>query len=109
LAAKDLTVNPNDTDAHLLSAQFSAMLGRKDDAMRHLDAALKLQPNDAETLYYAAIVNCVLGNTTQAAQWLAKAIQRGYSLAEVQSAPELDPIRNEPEVKQLISSLNHQK
>lgn len=109
LAAKDISVNPNDTDAHLLSAQLSAMLGRKEDALKHLDAALKLQPNDAETLYYAAIVHCVLGNTTQAAGWLAKAIQRGYSLAEIQSAPELDPIRNEPEIKQLISSLNHQK
>ncbi|PYX50080.1 MAG: hypothetical protein DMG79_06925, partial [Acidobacteria bacterium] len=82
-----------DADAHLLAAQYSAMLGRQKDALRYLDFSLHTGVNDPETLYFAAIIHNQLGNRTEAISFLQAAIRRGYSMAEIQHTPELSTIK----------------
>lgn len=94
LVDEALKVNPKDADAHTLAAQYCAMLGRRAEALRHLNAALQARPEDAETLYFAAIVHSQLGEKQQAASWLKKALDHGYSPAEIALTPELDGIQN---------------
>jgi serine/threonine protein kinase/Flp pilus assembly protein TadD len=104
IAEADLKVNPKDADAHTLAAEYLAMLGKRADALQHLNKALQFRPNDAETLYFAGIVHALLGNKTEAISWLQEAIQHGYSRAEIDSAPELDELRSSAEFKSLLAN-----
>jgi tetratricopeptide (TPR) repeat protein len=97
----DLKVNPRDADAHILSAYCYAMLGRRTEALDHLQTALLLRPNDAEVLYFAAVTNAQLGNDQQALSWLSRAVSRGYSRAEIERTLEFDRIKILPEFQQL--------
>ncbi|MFL6436620.1 MAG: protein kinase domain-containing protein [Terriglobales bacterium] len=104
IGAEDLKVNPRDADAHTLSAQYCALLGRRHEALQHLDAALHARPTDGETLYFAAIVHAQLDDKQEAVSWLKKALERGYSPAEIASTVELDSLRAMPEFQQLMSN-----
>jgi eukaryotic-like serine/threonine-protein kinase len=103
LAVDDLKVNPRDADVLTLAAEYSAMLGQRNEALDYLNAALQLRPSDAETLYFAGIVQALLGERDQAVSWLRKASKRGYSRADIENALELDPLRNSPEFKSLLA------
>ena len=106
LAAADLNVNPQDADVYTLAAEYSAMLGKRSEAIQHLNKALQLRPNDAETLYFAGIVHAVLGERDKAITWLQAAMKRGYSRAEIDSAVELDELRKSPEFKAHLSDVH---
>ncbi|HWY70416.1 MAG TPA: tetratricopeptide repeat protein [Terriglobales bacterium] len=103
LVANELKVNSNDADAHLLAAQYNAMLSRRAEAIGNLNLALSARPNDAETLYFAAIVHNQLGNKPEALSWLKRAVQRGYSPTEIALTPELSSLKSEPEYKAIIT------
>jgi eukaryotic-like serine/threonine-protein kinase len=102
LARKDLLINPNDADAHLLAAQYCSMLGNRNEALENMSAALRLQPNDPETLYFAAIVYSQLKEYNEALTWLDKAITRGYSIAEISRAVEFDELRHDSRFVDLL-------
>jgi len=104
LITQALKVNPHDEDAHLLAAQYCAMLGRRQSALQHLENALRTRPNDAETLYFAAIVHSRLGSKRETIFWLRKAIEHGYSRAEIEHTIEFDSLRNETEFAHLFTS-----
>jgi eukaryotic-like serine/threonine-protein kinase len=89
LLNEDLAVNPRNSDAHLLAALYLAMLNRPKDSMMHLDYCLRAGQNEAETLYFAAIIHAVSGERQEAVQWRDKAIKKGYSVAEIAHTPEL--------------------
>jgi serine/threonine-protein kinase len=105
VAEDDLRVNPQDADAHTLAAEYLAMLGKKSEAIQHLNKALELRPTDAETLYFAGIVHAILGDNKEAISWLQLAIRHGYSRAEIDIAPELDRLRNTDEFKSLFGNV----
>jgi len=102
LAKERLTVNPRDGDPHILMANYYAMLGDKPSALQHLDEALALRPEDPEFLLTAAIVHNQFGENQEAIALLKKSLERGYSAAEIRAAPELDNLRNQPELQQLL-------
>ena len=91
---------------YTLAAEYSAMLGKRAEALQHLNKALQLRPNDAETLYFAGIVHAVLGEKDQAIPWLQAAMKRGYSRAEMNSALELDELRNSTEFKSHLTDVH---
>jgi tetratricopeptide (TPR) repeat protein len=92
LSAGSLAVNPLDLDALMVAAYSAAALGQQQDALRYLNAALAHAPEDAEVNYYAARVYARLGNTAQAREWAQKAIARGYSQADIATAPDLQDL-----------------
>ncbi len=95
LAQQRLKVNPQDGDAHILLADFNAMLGHRSEALRHLNEALHLRPEDPEFAFFAAVVYDQLGQLKDARSWLDKAIERGYSRSDIDAAIELDNLRGE--------------
>lgn len=101
----DLKINPRDADAHTLSAYCYAMLGRRPEALAHIQNSLLLRPNDAEVLYFAAMVHAQLGNGQEAISWLKQAISRGYSPAEIERTLEFDGIHNLPEFRSSLDTL----
>lgn len=101
LANEALKINPNDADAHLLLAQYYAMVGDASLALHHLEKALRASPKDAETLYFAAIIHAQLGDRQAAMSWLGQAVAQGYSTSEIQRTPELDVLKTEPGYKEI--------
>jgi serine/threonine-protein kinase len=106
LAEDDLSVNPNDAGAHTLVAEYFAMSGDKEEALNHLQAALRLRPGDPETAYFAAKVYSLLGDRDQALNWLEKSVKSGYSPAEISNTIELDSLRKEPRFRALSDKLH---
>ncbi len=106
LADDELSVNPNDADAHTLVAEYLAMNGDKAQSMDHLRAALRLRPGDPETAYFAAKVYSLLGDRDQALNWLEKSVKSGYSPAEISNTIELDSLRKEPRFRALSDKLH---
>lgn len=108
LVTRALRVNSHDEDAHLLAAQYCAMIGRRQSAFQHLETALSTRPNDAETLYFAAIVYSRLGSKRETISWLQKAIAHGYSRAEIEHTIEFNSLRDESAFKALFGDSKKQ-
>ena len=102
MAEEQLKVNANDSDTHIMLADYNAMLGKRSQAFLHLQRALGLRPNDPEILFFAAVVHNQFGEREQALNWLQKSAARGYSRAQIEAAVELDNLRNEARFKSAI-------
>lgn len=104
MANEELKLNPKNTDAHILLAEYNARLGHAQAARTHIQQTLKLHPDDPEALFFAALVENQLGDTTHAIQWLSKAIHQGYSLSDINSAVDFDNLRNEPAFQSVMQA-----
>jgi serine/threonine-protein kinase len=102
LAEVALQINPRDGDAHVMIANYRAMLGERSPAMSHLQEALSLSPKQPEYMLIAAVVHNRFGEKHEALDWLEKAVKAGYSRAEIQASPELDTLRSEIKFQQII-------
>jgi tetratricopeptide (TPR) repeat protein len=102
MAKEASNINPRDGDPHILMASYYAMLGDQTQAVEHLQAAQNLNPNNPEYLVISAIVHNQFGEKTEALAGLRKAVDQGYSAAEIRAAPELDNLRDDSRFQQLI-------
>jgi hypothetical protein len=89
-------------------AYYHARLGDAGEAVRHAEAATTLSPNDGVVAYKRAVVHCLLKQDTAAITWLGLAIEKGFDPARARSDTDLDRIRNNPKVQELLVS-NQQK
>jgi serine/threonine protein kinase/Flp pilus assembly protein TadD len=100
---RQLETVPEDVRARILLAADYANVGRSDDAIRHLEMALALRPNDANVLYNAACTYGVLGRKAEALATLRRARDAGYSNHDW---PRLDPdlscVHDTPEFKAIF-------
>jgi tetratricopeptide (TPR) repeat protein/TolB-like protein len=99
-----LQMNPRDHGIHLLVGRYYAMLGRKSDALRHLDVALLLHPGDAHYLTIAATSHVVLGDRSRALSLMEAAARLGYTAAQFLGEPELDALKTEPRYAAVMSA-----
>jgi serine/threonine protein kinase/tetratricopeptide (TPR) repeat protein len=104
LASDRLKVNPRDGDPHILMASYYSMLGDKRAANEHLQQALALRPDDPEFLAMAAMIQNQFGERSPAVASLKKALDRGYSAAEIRAAPEFDNLRDSPDFQKVVPS-----
>jgi len=101
---KQLEGVPDDLRARILLASNYADAGRQSDAIRELERAVSLRPNDPNTLYNAACTYAVLGLKSDALGHLKKAHQCGYANMDWASRdPDLANLHDEPEFQHLIS------
>ena len=101
--AKQLELVPEDVRARILIAGVYANLGNTDDAVRHLDTAVALRPNDTNVLYNAACTLGVLQKKVEALAMLRKALAAGYGNLEwVARDPDLTCLREDPEFQTLV-------
>jgi serine/threonine protein kinase/tetratricopeptide (TPR) repeat protein len=104
LAQEALSVNPRDGDPHISMASYYAMMGDQSQASKHLQMALNLNPDNPEYLLTSSIVHNQFGDKDEALAWLKRAVDRGYSAAEIRASPELDNLREDSRFQQLIRS-----
>ncbi len=101
---EELKLNSKNMDVHLLLAVYHARLGHAQASRMHMRDALKLHPDEPETLFFAALVENQLGNGAGAIQWLSKAVHQGYSLAEINAAVDFDNLRSEPAFQLVVQA-----
>ncbi len=100
---QQLEIVPEDVRARILLASNLAAIGEGEEAIRHLQTAVALRPNDGNTLYNAA---CTWGNLqrkTEAFDTLKKAVAAGYgNLNWAARDADLDCLHDDPEFRKLV-------
>jgi hypothetical protein len=93
---------PEDARARVLLAAIYAASGRKDDAVREMEFARALRPNDASVLYNCACTYGVLKMKSEALDTLRKAWEAGFKDIEwARRDPDLALLHGEPEFEKL--------
>jgi serine/threonine protein kinase/Flp pilus assembly protein TadD len=94
---------PEDARARILLASNYAWLGNQADAMRELQRAVALRPNDSNILYNAACVYGILQEKAEALGLLKRAREVGYSNWDwVARDPDLACLQSDPEFRKLV-------
>src|SRR5208282_2999629 len=100
---RQLDLVPEDVRARSLLAADYATMGRKDDAVRHLEMTVALRPNDSNILYNAACTYAVLSKKAQALDLLQRALANGYSNFDwPRQDPDLTCLHADPEFLKLF-------
>ena len=86
---QDLAVNPKDAETMARLAGYYAMVGESRKAEQTVRRALAIGPENALILYLAGTTYEQLGNREKALYWVGRALERGYSLYEIEQQPEL--------------------
>ena len=93
LAEKNREVNPHDPDLLSDLAGYYSMTGDGTNALSLLQVAVDLKPDDLNVFFRIGATYETLGEREQALQWIEKALERGYSQAEIENAPGLKELR----------------
>ena len=97
-----LAVNPHDVSAHLTLADCAAKLGRRADALKHLDQAGDVGRNPHE-VFFVALVYGQLGEIETALTYLEQAVSGGLPTSELHAWIDLDALRDQPRFQALIN------
>ena len=99
-----LELVPDDVRARILLASNSAALGDKDAAVRELERALTLRPNDANVIYNAACTYGILQMKVEAMEALKKAKAAGWrNLDWIARDPDLSCLHDDPEFQRFLT------
>jgi serine/threonine protein kinase/Flp pilus assembly protein TadD len=102
---RQLELVPEDVRARSLLAADYANMGRADDAVRHVEMAIALRPDDSNVLYNSACTYCVLGKKTEALDLIRRALAYGYANFDwPQQDPDLNLLHDDPEFMKLFPS-----
>jgi len=94
---------PDDVRARILLANSYAFLGNETEAVRELQRAVALRPNDANILYNAACTYGILQKKEEALALLRRAKENGWSnIKWAARDPDLACLHGDPEFQQLI-------
>ena len=102
---RQLEIVPEDVRARSLLAADYANMGRPDDAVRHLEMAVALRPNDSNVLYNASCTYGVLGKKAEAFDLLRRSLAAGYSNVDwPRQDPDLNILHEDPDFLKLFPS-----
>jgi non-specific serine/threonine protein kinase len=100
---RQLELVPEDVRARSLLAADYANMGRADDAVRHLEMAVALRPNDSNVLYNSACTYAVLGKKPETFDLLRRALGAGYANPDWPGQdPDLTSVHDDPEFLKLF-------
>jgi serine/threonine protein kinase/Tfp pilus assembly protein PilF len=100
---QQLEIVPEDVRARILLASNLAAIGEGEEAIRHLQTAVALRPNDGNTLYNAACTLGILQRKAESLDTLKKAIAAGYgNLNWAARDADLDCLHDDPEFRKLV-------
>ena len=104
---QQLELVPEDVRARILLAADYGYLGREEDAVRHLEMAVTLRPNDSMVLYNAACTYGVLERKAETLEILRRAKEAGYANVDwIRRDPDLACVHDTPEFKALFPVVN---
>ncbi|MBI1353613.1 MAG: tetratricopeptide repeat protein [Acidobacteria bacterium] len=84
-------------------ALYQAKIGNAKAAQEALDLLPESQRGDAETLFTQGLIYAILDRPDQALGMLSRAVEAGYARDRLAAAPELDPFREDPRFRELLS------
>jgi len=94
---------PDDVRARILLANNHAFLGNKEGAIREVQQAVALRPNDSNILYNAACTYAILEKKGEALQLLKRAMAAGFDALDYAARdPDLACLHDEPEFQRLL-------
>ncbi|PYP93026.1 MAG: hypothetical protein DMG65_02310 [Candidatus Angelobacter sp. Gp1-AA117] len=102
LGERVLAVRPKDDQLQGRLILYYAKLGQKEKTQRTLAQLARRPVNEPEIWFNAAVAYELLGERAHGLDALHSAAEAGYSLCEIQSAPELASLRND---KRYIAAL----
>jgi tetratricopeptide (TPR) repeat protein/class 3 adenylate cyclase len=108
LAERDLSVNPNDAEAHASLAVYCMGLNDTNRAFAEITLARQQAPANVNVLFMSVLVHERAGGRDRALAALAEAVQGGYSPAEVRMHPDLESLRSDARFASLASALTPQ-
>jgi serine/threonine-protein kinase len=100
LAEAAAKLNPNDAGVQASLGWYLAILGRRDDALLRMRAALARAGDDPQVLKRVAEIYERLGMRREAVEATRRALDRGYGWYDVKLNRELQPLLNDPLLKQ---------
>jgi len=102
---QQLELAPDDVRARiLLATQLAPFNEDADEAIRHLQTAVALRPNDPSTLYNAACTYGLLGKKAEALDTLKKSFAAGYGNWDwAANDTDLDCLHDDPEFQKLVN------
>jgi serine/threonine protein kinase/Tfp pilus assembly protein PilF len=100
---QQLELVPEDVRARILLSSNLAAFGEAEEAVRHLQTAVALRPNDGNTLYNAACTYGVLHRKSEALETLKKAFTAGYGNVNWAARDsDLDVLHDDLEFQKLV-------
>jgi eukaryotic-like serine/threonine-protein kinase len=99
LLEQALRDNPRDA---LAQARLAMLYGKKknrEKTVSRIQSALALSPDDPNVLAIVGIAYEDLGDRAQALQYIQKALQKGYALADLKNTPDLQGLLSDPGFK----------
>ncbi|MGX9786805.1 protein kinase domain-containing protein [Janthinobacterium lividum] len=97
--------SPDDPKINSRLALYSAYAGAQDDALKHVVQAVRLAPTLPDTHFRAALTYELIGKRNEAIAALTQAIERGYPLNLIESAPDLLTLRRDARYQQFLINL----
>ncbi len=102
---KQLEINPDDRRALSLGSGNLYDAGEKEEALRWINRALELYPDDAGVLYNGVCLFAKI-DKERALDLLEKAVDKGFGKKDwIERDPDYDPLRNEPRFIKLLEKL----
>lgn len=102
LTKERLKINPNDPDLIATMAGYYSMIGERSQSLKLIEQALEMAQENVQVMYRAATVYEQLGNRDKALHWIGKALENGYSLAEIEHQPDLEQLYKDERFQKLI-------
>jgi len=107
IAERHLELHPDDARACYLGAHALLELGKKETALEWNERAMTLAPYDPATLYNAACLFAVMGETDRIFECLAKAVDCGFSHRDwLENDPDFQSIREDSRYQALLARIS---
>jgi eukaryotic-like serine/threonine-protein kinase len=106
LAYKELEVNPRAAGTMGSLALYYAKKGDTAHATQFIQHALSIEPERISLVYKQAVIYCLADRKTESLRVLREALQKGYSVEEAKSDPELASSQSSREFVQLAAEFS---
>ena len=100
------SVNPNNPEIIIELAQYYTSINMNDSTMSLLHSVLDTEPEDLNIIFRIGLVFEQLNKRDSALIYIIKALNKGYSLNEVNSLPELDKLREDVKYIDFVNNLS---
>ena len=97
LVEQAVKLKPQDAAAQSILAVLHAKSGKKGEALQEVQTSLALAPDDPGVLSNIVDVYELVGDRRHAIEYLEKALQKGFTLDQAKTDPDIQALLHDPE------------